>query len=182
MAAPKRSQVQIERDRAEIARLYLQGVTQATIGERLDMTQQMVSYDLKAIRVRWRESALINFDEAKAAELAKIDNLEVTYWEAWERSLTEFKSKTIRAKGADIKKARANAEQTIKTEDRNGDPRYLEGVRWCIDRRIKLFGLDEPIKIDWREWLPKDYKPDEVQYQFAQLLRVAAQNADNDED
>lgn len=144
MAAPKRTPIQIENDRTEIARLYLQGLTQTQIGQRLDMTQQMVCHDLKVIRQRWLESSVIDFNAAKARELARIDNLEVTYWEAWERSLEQFKSKTVKAKGSDLEAAKASAEQTIKTEDRNGDPRYLEGVRWCIERRCKILGVDAP--------------------------------------
>jgi hypothetical protein len=43
------------------------------------------------------------------------DELERTYWEAWQLSL-----------------------------HRDGNPAYLEGVFRCIDRRCKLLGLDAP--------------------------------------
>ncbi len=33
-----------------------------------------------------------------------------------------------------------------RSEQRNGNPAYLSGVQWCIDRRCKLLGLDAPIK------------------------------------
>lgn len=180
MAAPKRSPTQIVRDRAEIARLYLMGVTQAEIGERLDMTQPMVSYDLKAIRALWTDSAIRDFDEVKSQELAKIDNLERTYWEAWERSLEQFKSKTIKAKGKNPVEAAANAEQTLKTEDRNGDPRFLEGVRWCIDRRCKIFGFDAPVKLNWQDTLPDGYDASEVLRQFTAMMMLAAKNDSTD--
>ena len=52
MAAPKRTNIQIEDDRREIASLYLQGKTQQVIADRLHMTRQMVGYDLKAIQRR----------------------------------------------------------------------------------------------------------------------------------
>ena len=55
MAPRKRTNIQIEDDRREIASLYLQGKTQQVIADRLHMTRQMVGYDLKAIQRRWRE-------------------------------------------------------------------------------------------------------------------------------
>src|SRR5215212_4552915 len=86
VAAPKRSPDQVEADRAEIARRYLQGMTQAEIGAELGMTQQMVSYDLQVVRQRWRDAGLRDLDEAKTIELAKIDALELEYWDAWRAS------------------------------------------------------------------------------------------------
>jgi len=179
VAANKRTPAQIDKDRQEIARLYLQGQTQSDIAAQLKMTQPMVSYDLAAIRQAWVKSSLCDFNEAKAKELAKIDHLEWTYWQAWERSLEPFKSKTVKAKGVDREAATANAEQTIKTEDRNGDPRYLDGVMACIDRRCKIFGFDAPTKLQhsWQDSLPEGYDASEVQKQFAGLLAAAAKGA-----
>lgn len=179
--AKRRSAAQVERDRRRISELYLKGWLQVDIAQAIGLDQSTVSRDLSTIQGQWRESTLIDFDEAKAREIAKIDNLEITYWQAWEHSLEQFRSKTIKAKGADPEAAKASAEQTLKTEDRNGNSRYLDGVQWCIDRRIKLFGLDEPIKIDWRERLPEGFTEDDIQRQFAELLQLAAENAnDND--
>ena len=94
MAANKRTLIQIEDDRREIASLYLQGKTQQAIAERLNMTRQMVGYDLKAIQRRWREDTSRNLDEDKARELAKLDELERTHWQAWEDSLEQFTTET----------------------------------------------------------------------------------------
>ena len=86
MAATKRTRLQIEDHRREIASLYLQGKPQRAIGERLSMTCQMVGYDLKAIQRRWREDTARDLDADRARELAKVDELERTYWAAWESS------------------------------------------------------------------------------------------------
>lgn len=136
MAAPKRSSAQIDRDRAEIARLYCQGIIQVEIAQRLDMTQQMVSYDLKAIRQAWRDSAMVDFNEARAEELAKIDTLELTYWEAWRHSCEDAETIVKKQKESGGKEM----QQTLKGQA--GDPRFLQGVQWCIERRCKLLGLD----------------------------------------
>ena len=103
MSAKKRTPIRIEDDRREIACLYLQGKTQRAIADRLGMTRQMVGYDLKAIQRRWREDTSRNLDEEKARVLAKLDELERTYWQAWEDSLgqitTEMTSRTTSDRG-----------------------------------------------------------------------------------
>jgi len=180
MAAKKRTRIEIERDRLEIARLYLKGDIQADIAARLGMTRQMVGYDLKAIRSQWLAASLEAFDQRVATELAKIDNLEIEYWQAWERSTQVKESST--AKVVQDEKGERN-EASTKQEQMVGNESFLAGVRWCIDRRLKLFGLDAPIKIDWRQSLPSDLNPDEVQEQFLGILALAAQEqdaADND--
>lgn len=182
MAANKRSKIQVERDRVEIARLYMRGEMQADIAGKLGLTQQQISYDLKVIHQRWLSSSLINYNEAKAQELAKIDHLERTYWESWERSLEQFTSKTLKLNRSAVRDkdegalALKAAEQvagslldeaiedeaiqdeillTIKTEDRVGDPRFLDGVQWCINKRCQILGLDAPTKItiSWQKEL-----------------------------
>lgn len=143
-ASNRRTRKERERDLAKISEHYLRGYTQAQIGEILGFTQQQISLDLKEMQKRWKESALRNFDEAKAQELAKIDNLELEYWEAWHNSRGQKKvSSTERADTASGQRNKAQ----IRTEDMQSDPRFLEGVRWCVDRRCKLLGLDAPSKI-----------------------------------
>lgn len=170
-------------NRLEIAEMYLKGRYQSEIAAELGVSQSAISKNLKAVREEWLKSALVNFNEAISKELAKVDNLERVYWESWERSLTPFKSKTVKAKGnpRTEEELKASAEQTLKTEDRNGDPRYLQGVQWCIEKRCKLLGLDAPdrVQIDWRETLPDGVNPDDVTDQFSELMRLAA-NVSND--
>ena len=150
MAAPKRTTIQIERDRREIADLYLQGWTQSRIAEHLNnseerdytLSQQMISYDLKRIQEQWRESALIDINEVKIRELAKVDRLEREYWQAWVRSCED--AETIRRE----EKA-GDAERIITTrKGQAGDPRFLNGVQWCIEQRCKIIGIEAAIKFE----------------------------------
>jgi len=144
-----------ESDRAEIARRYLLGEGQASIGSSLGISQQQVSYDLGVLQKRWRESALIDIDEAKGKELARIDNLERTYWDAWQRSLSE---RTVtRTKRREQLDARADgdaalhaghSEAQLQREQRDGNPAFLQGVQWCISKRVELLGLAEPTRVD----------------------------------
>lgn len=148
MAAPKRTPFEISRDRVFISQLYLQGKTQHEIVEELKksgraytLTQPIISRDLRAVQQEWLKESVRNFDVAKAKELAKIDILEREYWHGWERS-RQAKTKTQSEK----KETRGKAQQSARMmkEDMLGDPRYLQGVQWCIDRRCQLLGLDAP--------------------------------------
>ena len=150
----RRTREQRERDLERISDHYLRGYTQWQIGEILGVTQQQICYDLKELQKRWKESALRNFDEAKAQELAKIDRLELEYWDAWHNSRGQKKiSSTERT---DMASGQRNKAQ-IRTEDLLGDPRFLEGVRWCVDRRCKILGLDAPSKVAPTN--PEGYQP-----------------------
>ena len=143
MAAPRRSKFQIEDNRRDITRLYLRGKTQAEIGEALGISRAMVAYDLVAIQERWREGTVRDLDAAKSRELAKVDELERTYWSAWESSLEQKETTTTaRTEAGDALRATAQ----MKKETRDGNPAFLEGVLKCIQRRARLLGLDAPTK------------------------------------
>lgn len=166
MAEKKRTPTEREYDLRRIADLYLQGQTQSSIASKLGITQQQVSYDLTEIRSRWRTDTTINLDEAKQKELARIDTLERTYWDAWEHTLiertktrTEQSSVTGDVDKKDKAKAKGSAKAVIEKETLLGNPAYLAGVMSCIERRCKLLGLDAPTKIapttpDGKETIP----------------------------
>jgi predicted transcriptional regulator len=137
----KRTKIETEKLRNDIASLYLQGVEQVEIGKKFEITQQAVSYHLKKIRKKWLESALRDFDELKSQELAKIDNLEREYWDAWIRSQEdkEMEEESMGKDGETFKKRR---------EGQVGDPRFLVGVEWCINKRCEILGIDAPTKIE----------------------------------
>ena len=146
----KRTRIQRERDMAEIARLYLQGKTQQQIAEYIGrsfygdpefLSRQMIAKDLAAVYKLWQREAVLDLNQAIITELARIDQLERTFWEAWARSQDDIKTRTVRERG---KKDKAGSELVIMSEERTGDPRYLDGIMKCIERRCRLLGLDAP--------------------------------------
>ena len=142
MAAPKRTRVQREKDLEQVASLYLRGVKQSEIATQLKLSQQQISYDLADLQKRWKEAALFNLDEARRRELLKLDELERAYWRAYERSCErEERTLTQRSGGA-------GQFALVERKTSSGDPRYLQGVERCIDRRCKLLGLDAPERRD----------------------------------
>jgi len=147
---PRRSAAQLARDRQRIAGLYLEGKLQADIAEVVGVSQSTVSNDLRAIQQEWLQSSLVDFNEARAREIAKIDKLEREYWIAWARSCEDAETSTSKVRGKVQKRqddegkfvAEQPAEVAKTSKDRLGDPRFLQGVQWCIDRRCKLLGID----------------------------------------
>jgi predicted XRE-type DNA-binding protein len=148
MAARKRTPFQREEDLVQITRLYLQGRTQRDIAEVVGVSQGQVNHDLKLIQQRWRESSIMDMNEAKQRELARMDILEREYWAAWEQS----KNERTRARQESDGKSRDGkpnvVRATMEREQRDGNPAFLAGVMSCIERRCKLLGLDAPAKAE----------------------------------
>ena len=144
MAGKRRSTSQLTRDRRKIADLYLQGWLQADIARELGVSQLTISNDIKALHRQWLTESLIDFGAAKARELAKIDALERTYHTAWIRSCED--AETTRQEGS-----KTGVSKIVKTaKGQAGDPRFLAGIQWCIERRCKIMGIDAPTKMDLR--------------------------------
>lgn len=121
-----------------MADLYLQGWLQADIAGELGVDPSTVSRDLKVLQGEWLASALLDFNEARAQQLAKIDRLEREYWQAWERSCADAESETREGTPDSVDKVKKTR------KGQAGDPRFLQGVQWCIERRCKILGVDAP--------------------------------------
>jgi len=152
MSGRRRTSAQLARDRRKISNKYLQGWIQADIAVELGISQSTVSNDIKAIQKSWLASGLRDFDTAKSRELAKVDRLEREYWEAWYRSREDSEVATSRQSGKIVKyqdgEGKFATEQPaiiIKSRKKQvGDPRFLAGIQWCIERRCKMMGFDAP--------------------------------------
>lgn len=137
----KRSEMQRLRDQAAIARLYLRGWLQKDIAIELNLSEATVSRDLAAIAEALEASAQEDVRIARSRELAKIDHLEREAWEAWEQS--KKPQRTTVKTGAEGQAARGQ----IKERQRDGDPRYMQVVQWCIEERARIRGLYAPTKV-----------------------------------
>lgn len=151
--APKRSEAEKENDRAKIAHWYLKGETQQAISEKLTISRSQVSQDLLLIQRRWKESAIRDFDDHKAEQLARLDVVEREYWAAWElskRTKQRVTRKLVRTgRGKNRKLQPADVRTTA--EGQCGDPRFLAGVESVIDKRCRIFGIYAPTKMDVRD-------------------------------
>lgn len=139
MAAPKRTKTERVQHRALIAELLLKNWTQAAIGQYLEISQSQVSRELRRIKEDWKKESERDFELSIQQELKRLELIERTYWEAWEKSLQPKESTSSEKKGSELKVGK-------RSEQRAGNPAFLKGVMDCIDRRCKLLGLDAPIK------------------------------------
>lgn len=136
MKGPKRTSIKREADYLRIAEMYKNGHSQIAIARELGLSQGQVSLDIAEVKRRWRAESVEFIDDAKQEELRKIDNLEMTYWESWERSLKD----------------------AVKRSGQSGNPAFLSGVMSCIDRRCKLLGLDAPTESKVTGKIEHDYR------------------------
>ena len=164
MPGKRRSAAQLARDRRKIADLYLKGWIQADIADEIGMSQATVSNDIAALHRDWLALALVDFNEAKAQELAKIDRLEREYWAAWERSCEDAETITEKARASRGSDKPDSVEKTKQAKGQAGDPRFLAGVQWCIEQRCKILGIEAPKRIEamLSKRRPEEFTNDEL--------------------
>lgn len=167
-----RRDLKIAARRQSTAEMYLSGKTQAQIAQKWGVTQQTISLDLKWIHAEWVANAQINFGEAKARELARIDRLEREYWQAWERSVGIHEKRLSESKTGEASYER----DQVVSEELVGDARYLDGVRWCIEQRLKIFGVyaAEKYELSWRQAAQRDgLSEDEANELYSRMVDAA---------
>lgn len=175
----RRSSGQLARDRRRIADLYLQGWLQVDIAAELDLNQSTISRDLKALYGVWLQSALVDFDEAKANELAKIDRLEREYWDAWGRSRLDAETETVK-EGIDAD-VREYSEKVFQIKGQVGSVSFLRGIQWCIEQRCKILGVEAPVVLEHQGEV-KTVVQVIGGVDFAQALPPMPETPDEDED
>lgn len=148
--ANQRNSAQKEFDRAVIAQMYLEGKTQADMADQLGLTRGTVRKDIKAIQKQWVESSLISFESAKAQQLARIDHLEHTYWQAYQDSFSEDVSTTqyLEREESDAMGAARAARAVVHKRPGKASYAALAGVQWCITERNRILGLYSAVKFE----------------------------------
>lgn len=96
----RHKQLVVERRQGAIGEMYCRGFSQMRIANELNISQTLVSRDLRACRKRWRTELADNWDEAVAQEIAKIDQLERDAREAYIISCRDTVTKDIQVEKA----------------------------------------------------------------------------------
>lgn len=152
--------------RADVARLTLQGYTMMQVAKALGCSDGTVHGDLVKVRAAWKEAAMADWLEAKAKELAALDEQERELWNAWRRScgdeVTETRAvyKELRVFPADntCEMVPVREEGRVTRKALPGDPRYMTAILAIRQFRCKLLGLvdaerkekeREVVVIDW---------------------------------
>lgn len=158
MASHKRTKEQRERDLVELSELYVRGYSQEQMAKRFGVTRAQIRYDLTEIRENWVAQQVANFDEMKAVELQKLDCLEQEAWKAWRRSLNAAEKESVEevmnkewedrdAETGEILSAPIEVRKKLQKVSSYGDPRFMEQIFKCIDKRCQIRGLNAPTKI-----------------------------------
>jgi hypothetical protein len=133
--APKRTTHQIEQDRADIARLCLERRQQREIvawiaaNRPYTLSLGSINRSVKQSEALWRREATGSIENWKARDLARLDEIERRAWEGFERSRLPR-----------VIKRTCGGKTVTTTEQRDGDPRWLEIIRQCIARRADILG------------------------------------------
>lgn len=150
MAKDSTKYQEINRRRQLVSKLRHEGVrTQSAIAERLrdnygiDVTQQTVSNDLKALDQLWKSSALANTDKWKNEVAKQYRYLYQQSIAAWELSLEDAEEVTTE----DGEDGEDSKEKTrTRTKGQSGNPAHLRNAQESLKAIRDLLGLDSPIK------------------------------------
>lgn len=148
--------VEKERRAARITELYLQGAPVHLIADELGVNPQTVYKDVEGLRRQWRESAMSDFSDWVMLELERLGEVEREAWKAWRRSVGEVVTvtrkegitKSVSLGDGASELVEVAPEVTTKTDDRAGDPRFLDVILKVSAQRAQLVGLNAPERLD----------------------------------
>lgn len=111
--------VKTQERRKEVAKLYLRGVSQTEIAERLGVVQSTISKDVSALLEQWKATQERTIDDAVTRQLEELKQIISTAWQCL------FQSESDDAKA-----------------------KWLDVIMKAQDRESKLLGLDAPKRTD----------------------------------
>ena len=161
-----RTKGQREYDYDWIGQLYIRGLTPGQIAKKLTeelgrkITAEMVRHDLNKIREIWLNSAMVSYDEAKAKEVAHIDEVERAAWEGWARSIRDQITETKESVDDTFGKPTSENYGAVKTEDfqeggggKNGNEQEQQAAEKAVlDRARMISAIDKkPVGLEIEE-------------------------------
>lgn len=142
--------------RFKAARLYSEGKRQFEIADELGVSDVTVSTDLEFVFNEWKILAARKIDVMKSEKLIEINNLKRWCWDSFKRSIEERKKTMTKVKTGEKGQSDVKGiEQSNMKEESLGDPRYLAGVQWCIEKEIELLAIDDIGEEKNREFILK---------------------------
>ena len=124
--------------RRRTMQLHLAEFTQEEIAEKVGVHRSVVCRDLQWIRDSICPGESPDVQEAFYIQMAKLDQLEHSYWVGWEESKLEKETRTAQRSGAEGRETVA-----LKRERQAGNPALLMGVFRCIAKRDAMLGLTQ---------------------------------------
>jgi AcrR family transcriptional regulator len=125
-------------DLEEAAGRRLRGESREEIARALGVSASQIFRDLKKKEEEWLQSAREDFALLRVRELAKLRELEASYWRGWLTSKEPREMSWVRASEGPTPHTTTVTERTDTGE---GDPAYLAGVLRCLRERSRILGL-----------------------------------------
>jgi predicted transcriptional regulator len=197
-----RQELSVLQRRTVVAEMYMKGMRIYQIAQEVGVSEGIISKDLQEVRQQWLSQCKDSFDQRKAEELAKLEELERVAWQAWERSCrpaatTVKKVERVRrggnrpgGRGGDDNGRRPPPEpvrmvpiresEETKIKEQAGDPRFLEQVERCIEKRLRIMGLlkgettNNTLVINWGDLVGKPPESEVRDAVEARIMEVAA--------
>lgn len=126
---------------------------QVEISRRFKVSVSVISRDLKAMDIEWKETRIDFLDQQKKLAAEELQRLKGELWVEWQRSKNAAESETteehaMRMQG-NAEPAKLPTVKTTKTKKGQcGDPRYADQIRGIWGDLRKLWGMDAPIKTE----------------------------------
>lgn len=120
---------------------YRKKLTQKTIAGDLGVSEATIGNDIKKIRKEYHMKRMEKIQVYFNIMDQQFNAVEREAWTAWERSIGKTRKKVTKTTGG------GDWEETVTESDLVGDPRFLTVILSTQDRRIRIFGLDQPKEI-----------------------------------
>jgi hypothetical protein len=126
--------------RRNVMRRYLRGELQYEIARAYGLDPSTIHRDIAWVHRQWLAEAKVADGDRVARELGKIDEVERTAWAAWEQSRQVAETTRTRR----VEQGSGNQTMAELTrQGKAGDPRFLEVILKCSERRCKILGVDK---------------------------------------
>jgi DNA-binding Lrp family transcriptional regulator len=149
---PKFDAIERSAIQADVAMAIVRGESYREVAARLNISPNTIMTYVREVEKDWMERATEKLDKVKSRELAKLDAIEKEAWSAWERSKESTTKEQMKAEFKLVadpndpekprKPVRSPKESRTMREERIGDAKYLEIVFKCIEKRLRLLGVD----------------------------------------
>lgn len=163
MRAEKMPRIDVVQRRAQVAIQYGQGMSRKEMAGRFSVSVATIGNDIKAIRQSWIESPIYQYHIVKTRELQRIDRIEAAAWDAWEQSCQDDEMTRVTTDGEKQKAEKTSRKQA-------GDPRFLDRITWCVNKRCEILGLDQPAPVPMNDGDDDDISDDERRAELVELL------------
>lgn len=141
----RQAKIKSAKRRADVIGRYLKGERVEDIADDLAIPKRTAWNDISTLLEEYKHHAAKDAEAHVGEELAKLAKIEIEAWEQWEKSKTKGKESAVNKTTVKVgRSAKTITErETEKFIDRVGDPRFLQILLSCHEKRAQMLGLRE---------------------------------------